>query len=60
MRLADRIVADEAQGVFIIDGYRVSEAVISEFTRVTQPGRWFRIVSREDGVITVETKQEEQ
>ena len=56
MKLSERVQFDDDQNIATIDGYRVSGVVFSEFTTVTPLGRWFRIISCDDGVITIETK----
>lgn len=58
-RLSERVRFGLDDKFLTIDGFKVSTNVLNEFTRVTPPGRWFRIINREDGLITIEQKQEE-
>ena len=58
MKISDRIVFDDANDIVLIDGHRVPSCVLDEFFTSTPVGRWFRIVNRDDGVVTIETKQE--
>ena len=58
MKVSDRIVCDDENDIVLIDGHRVSARILNEFFTVSPPGRWFRIINRDDGVVTIETKQE--
>lgn len=57
-RLCERVKFGADNEFLEIDGYKVTANVLNEFTRVTPIGRWFRIIGRADGVITIETKTE--
>lgn len=44
--VSERIQFDDANNMVTIDGVRVDAHVLSTFTSVTPPGRWFRIAER--------------
>ena len=56
-RLPPIIAYDETTDVVIIDGYKFARELFWNFTD-SPPGKWFRIVSRKDGVVTLEEKRE--
>jgi hypothetical protein len=47
------IIFDRVTQVVEIDGCRFSRELLAHLT-ASEPGEWFRIIARKDGVITVE------
>lgn len=57
MPVSQRFDFDDENDVAIIDGVRVAAHVLSAFTNQSQPGHWFRVMSRNEyGVVTIETQ----
>lgn len=55
--LAARFEFDEAEAIVLIDGLKVSAEFVDQWTSVTPEGHWFRVVSTDDGRITVERRE---
>jgi hypothetical protein len=60
MALSDEIKVDDASDVATICGIRYSGELFRGFGFDLKPGRSFRILQREDGVVTIHVMQDDQ
>lgn len=55
--VSTRIQFDDANDIVIIDGVRVASHVLTSFTTPTPPGRWFRVIERNEfNIVSIETR----
>lgn len=55
--VSTRIQFDDDNDIVIIDGVRVDSHVLTSFTTLTPPGRWFRVIERNEfNIISIETR----
>ncbi len=59
MNLSRHIQIDEVNGIITIYGIRYHESMFRGLGIETRPGRWIRILERDDGVITLQERPEE-
>lgn len=55
--LASRFVFDEAEGVVLVNGLSVAAEFVQQWTAVTPDGQWFRVISTDNGRISVERRE---
>lgn len=57
--VSERVQFDDANDIVIIDGVRVDAHVLTSFTTPTPPGRWFRVIDRNEfNFISIETRND--
>lgn len=58
MKLSESVTFDDDMDQVVIDGVRVTGDLLRTWTQPTDEGKWFRIVKKEDGVVTIFMKDE--
>lgn len=58
MLSSPEISYDSETDVVIIDGLKFAREVFAFMASEPTPGRWYRLIKREQGVVTIETRKD--